>query len=280
VTLAIALLLAFGSTLLVNLAYLREHTAASALPPLSLSTPLRFLRLLLGDRRWVAAFAMECGGFALYVAALALAPLALVQSVGAGGIGLLAFGSARLRGRALSPRELGGVVISMLGLLLLALSLTGGGGRSAPGSLLAIAVWLAGTAVFAVVALMAGRGPLGGGAACGVAGGLLFSVGDIATKVATQGGARIAFAAVLVAGYVLGTSLIQIGYQRGAALSVAGIATLLTNALPIAAGSVLLHEDLPTGPEGVLRVLAFAAVVAGAIVLARPQGAQTAVTER
>jgi hypothetical protein len=279
VTLAIALLLAFGSTILVNLAYLREHAAASRLPPLSLLRPTRSFRLLLGDRRWVAGFALECAGFALYVAALALAPLALVQSVGAGGIGLLAFGSARVRGRALSPRELGGAVVSMLGLLLLALSLAGGGGRSAPGSVLTIAIWLAATAVLAVVALSAGRDRLGAGAAYGIAGGLLFSVGDIATKVATQGGARIAFAGVLVAGYVLGTSLIQVGYQSGAALSVAGIATLLTNALPIAAGTVLLHEGLPSGPEGVLRVLAFTAVVAGAIMLARPRGTPPAVAE-
>ena len=278
-TLAIALVLAFVSTMLVNLAYLREHAAASTLPPLSLVRPARSFRLLLGDQRWVAGFAMECGGFALYVAALALAPLALVQSVGAGGIGLLAFGSARVRGRALSPRELGGAVVSMLGLLLLALSLTGGGGRSARGSVLAIAIWLAATALLAVVALAAGRDRLGAGAAYGIAGGLLFSVGDIATKVATQGGARIAFASVLVAGYVLGTSLIQIGYQSGAALSVAGIATLLTNALPIAAGTVLLHETPPSGAEGVLRVLAFAAVVAGAIMLARPRGTPPAVAE-
>lgn len=278
-TLAIALLLAFGSTLLVNLAYLREHAAASKLPPLSLRRPLRSVRLLLNDRRWVAAFAMECAGFALYVAALALAPLALVQSVGAGGLGLLAFGSARLRGRALSPRELGGAAISMLGLLLLALSLSGGGTHSSPGSLLAISVWLAVTAALAGVALLAGRGPLSQGAACGVAGGLLFSVGDIATKVSTEGGARVAFAVVLVAGYVLGTSTIQIGYQRAAALSVAGIATLLTNALPIAAGTVLLDEGLPSGAPGVLRVLAFAAVVAGAIMLARPREAPVAAAE-
>jgi hypothetical protein len=143
---------------------------------------------------------------------------------------------------------------------------------------LTIAIWLAATAVLAVVALT-GRDRLGAGAAYGIAGGLLFSVGDIATKVATQGGARIAFAGVLVAGYVLGTSLIQVGYQSGAALSVAGIATLLTNALPIAAGTVLLHEGLPSGPEGVLRVLAFTAVVAGAIMLARPRGTPPAVAE-
>jgi hypothetical protein len=274
--LTIALLLALGSTTLVNLAYLREHAAASVLPPLSLRRPVASLRLLLADRRWLTAFAMETAGFALYVAALALAPLALVQSVGAGGIGLLAFGSARMGSRRLARREAGGAAISALGLLALALSLSGGGAHSAAGSLAAIAVWLGGTAALAMLLLAAARRLVGPGAAFGIAGGLLFSVGDIATKVATQGGARIAFAVVLVAGYVLGTSLIQMGYQRGAALSVAGLATLATNALPIAAGTVLLHESVPGGVLGVLRILAFAAVVGGAIVLARPPAAQPA----
>jgi len=105
----------------------------------------------------------------------------------------------------------------------------------------------------------------------GIAGGLLFSVGDISTKIATQGGARLAFAVPLVGGYVLGTAMLQLGYQRGGALTVAGIATLLTNALPIAAGTVLLDEPIPAGALGVLRIAAFAIVVAGAIVLARPE---------
>jgi hypothetical protein len=267
---AIALLLALGSTGLVNVAYLREYAAASALPPLSLRRPIAFLRTLLGNRRWLGAFGMETGGFALYVAALALAPLALVQSVGAGGIGLLALGSARMSARPLSAREACGAVIAVLGLLLLALSLIGGHTQSARGSVIAIVAWLAGTAALAVFVLLGTRRVIGADAACGIAGGLLFAVGDISTKVATQGGARIAFAATLIAGYVLGSSLLQIGYQRGAALAVAGIATLLTNALPIAAGTVLLDEAVPSGALGVLRVLAFATVVAGAILLARP----------
>ena len=54
-------------------------------------------------------------------------------------------------------------------------------------------------------------------AADGIAGGLLFSCGDISTKLATQGGARTAFVVVAIFGYLLGTSLLQIGYQRGAA---------------------------------------------------------------
>ena len=268
---AIALVLALGSTALVNVAYLREYAAASTLPALSLRRPLASLRLLLTDRRWRVGFAMETGGFALYVAALALAPLALVQTVGAGGIGLLALGSARMSARPLSAREGRGAVISVLGLLFLALSLIGGGTRSAPGSAVAIIAWLAGTAGLAALVVLGARRVIGAGAAFGIAGGLMFSLGDISTKVSTQGGARVAFAASLVAGYVLGTSLLQIGYQRGAPLPVAGIATLLTNALPIAAGTVLLHEPVPRGVLGVLRILAFATVVAGAILLARPE---------
>jgi hypothetical protein len=274
-TIGIALLLALASTILVNLAYLREHAAASALPPLSLRWPLRSLSMLLGDRRWLGGFAMESAGFGLYVTALALAPLALVQSVGAGGLGLLAYGSARMSGRSLSARETAGVAMSVLGLLMLSLSLIDGVSHGASGSLVAIVAWLAATAALGAAALGATR-ELVGGAAFGMAGGLFFSIGDIATKVATQGGARISFAIALIAGYVLGTSLIQIGYQRGAALSVAGVATLLANALPIAAGTVLLDEGIPGGGLGVVRVLAFAAVVAGAILLARPRGGAAA----
>ena len=272
-TIALALVLALASAILVNTAYLREHDAASRLPPLSPRHPIAALRSLLADRSWVGAFAMETTGFGMYVAALALAPLALVQSVGAGGIGLLAVGSARLARRRLSRREAVGTVVSVLGLLFLALSLIDGGTQSSRGSAVAIVAWLAATAGVAVAVLAAAaRGRVAQSAACGIAGGLLFAVGDISTKAATQGGARIAFATTLVAGYALGTSLLQIGYQRGAALSVAGIATLLTNALPIAAGTVLLHEGIPGGALGVLRVMAFAAVVAGAILLARPDG--------
>ena len=69
--------------------------------------------------------------------------------------------------------------------------------------------------------------------------------------------------------YGLGTALLQLGYQHGGALTVAGLATLLTNALPIAAGTVVLGEPVPTGPLGVLRVFAFVAVTIGAILLAR-----------
>src|SRR6266849_2945649 len=163
----IALVLALAATTLTNVAYLREHDAAAALPALSLRRPLHSVQALLTDRSWLIGFALESSGFALYVAALALAPLTLVQSVAAGGIGILAFVSARMSRRPLGRQELAGVLVSMLGLLALAVSE-------------------------------------------GVAGGLFFSIGDISVKAATQGGARILFALGIVAGYTLGTLLLQL----------------------------------------------------------------------
>ena len=100
--------------------------------------------------------------------------------------------------------------------------------------------------------------------------GICFSIGDVSTKAATQGGWRVLFAVTLVLGYALGTGLLQIGYQSGSALTVAGIATLLTNALPIAAGTIIFDEPIPSGVYGGLRIFAFAAVTLGAFLLARP----------
>ena len=264
-------MLALLSTTITNLAYLREHEAAAALPVLSMRRPVRSLQLLIGDRSWLLGFAMETAGFLLYAAALALASLALVQSIGAGGIGVLAYVSARVSGRQLSRRELSGVIVSGLGLLALGVSLVGGSGEGRSGSTVTILVWLGTSGAVALFVLVIGRAVLGAAVAAGVAGGIFFSIGDIATKVATQGGARIGFVLLLILGYTLGTILLQLGYQAGGALTVAGLATLLTNALPIAAGTIVLAEPVPSGAFGGLRVLAFAAVTAGAFLLARPE---------
>jgi drug/metabolite transporter (DMT)-like permease len=265
----IALVLAAGSATLTNVAYLREHDAAAAMPVLSMRRPLHSLHLLLTNRSWLIGFAMETSGFLLYAAALALASLALVQSIAAGGIGVLAFVSAHLSGRRLGRPQLIGVTLSIGGLFALAVSLAHSSGEGTGGSTAAILAWIGGTAGLALLALWIGR-YTSGAVALGLAGGLLFSVGDFSTKLATQGGARFAFVVTLIVGYTLGTSLLQLGYQRGAALTVAGLATLLTNAMPIAAGTIVLREPVPSGILGVLRIFAFAAVTAGAILLASP----------
>jgi hypothetical protein len=57
----IALVLAFASTCLLSLSYLREHSAAAGLAPLSLRRPLESLRSLLSNRAWLLGFAMKPG---------------------------------------------------------------------------------------------------------------------------------------------------------------------------------------------------------------------------
>jgi hypothetical protein len=271
---AVAIVLAALSTTITSLAYLREHDAAAALPVLSMRRPLHSLRLLLSDRSWLVGFAMETSGFLLYAGALALAELSLVQSINAGGIGVLAYVSARMGHRRLGKRELTGVLLSVLGLLALAISLVGGSSAGGHGSTDAILVWLGASGAGALLILLLGRALIGAAVAAGIAGGIFFSIGDISTKLVTQGGVRTGFLITLILGYLLGTVLLQVGYQAGGALTVAGLATLLTNALPIAAGTIVLEEPVTSGVYGGLRILAFAAVVVGGVLLATPEGSR------
>ena len=266
---ALALLLAFASAAALNWSYLVQHGEAAAMPPLSVRRPLRSLLTLFSNRRWLFGFFTGIAGWALYVAALALAPLSLVQAVAAGGIGLLALFVWRLTGVTLSRREWVGVAIAVGGLALLALSLGGGHDHGGHGTWVAIAVWLACSAAVAGVAIMApGLAP---GAGLGAAAGLFYAAGDVGTKAAVGGGGRLLFVPVLLACHGAAFVCLQLGFQRGSALATAGVATLLTNAVPIAGGIVLFHEHLPGGALGVARALAFAAVVAGAAALAKPE---------
>src|SRR5213595_2964462 len=99
------LLLALGSAAALNWGFLTQHGAAAALPPLALRRPVHSLRLLFGSRRWLAGFVVGLGGWALYVGALRLAPLSLVQAASAGGIGLLAVLVERTTDVRLARRE-------------------------------------------------------------------------------------------------------------------------------------------------------------------------------
>lgn len=274
----IGLVLALVSTTLTSLSYVREHDAAAGLPALSMRRPMHSAMLLLHSRAWVRAFVMESGGFGLYVVALALAPLALVQSVVAGGVGILAVATARFARRRLTHGELTGASLAVIGLALLAISLGGGDARDSNGALGPIVLWLTITAAAAVLVFVSDKAFLRRGVGAGIAGGLFFAIGDISTKVATEGGSRLVFVIPLIACYLLGTSLLQIGYQSGSALTVAGLATLFTNAVPIAAGTVVLGEQVPSGALGVVRIVAFAAVTGGAVVLARPEEPRTGAT--
>ena len=173
-----------------------------------------FRSLLFRSGRWSAGFFLGIGGWVLYVAALRLAPLSLVQAASAGGVGVLAVGGGRLR-----TSERVGVAAALCGLVLLGLSL----GSHAPterGSVLAIALWVVASGAAAGVLAML----LPGAAGLGTAAGILYAAGDVATKAAVSGGARLAFVPVLLACHGAAFVCLQLAFQRGGRLASGGLA--------------------------------------------------------
>jgi hypothetical protein len=259
-TIGAGLVLALLSAFALNWGWLEQHGATQELPALSGRTPVRSLRLLFGNRTWLVGFVVGLAGWAFYVAALALAPLSLVQATSAGGIGILA-ALAHRRGHA---AQWPAVYVAVAGLGLLAVSLVGGAPKSTTVSLGALIAWLSASAILAAL-----LGVRGSGAGLGLAAGALYAAGDVGTKAAVHGGAWLLVVPVVLAAHGAAFVALQIGFQRGTPLATAGTSTLLTNALPIAAGVALFHEHLPGGALGVLRVIAFASVVVAAAMLAR-----------
>jgi hypothetical protein len=249
---ALGLLLAVASTVAINGGYALQHDAASALPPLTLRRPVRSLRALFETPRWLLGFVGGLGGWVLYVVALRLAPLSLVQAAAAGGVVVLAFGAGRL-----SRAEWGGVAAAVGGLALLAASL-GSHTGSARGSAAAVVIWMACSVAVAALAAVFRNG-------LGTTAGVLYAAGDVGTKAAVVGGARLWFVPGLLACHGLAFVALQLAFQRVRRLATAGVAVLWTNALPIAAGMALYSES----SGGSLRIVAFALVLVAATALAR-----------
>jgi hypothetical protein len=259
------LVLALASACALNWSYYVQHGAAASLPPLSLRRPLRSLAALFGNRRWLVGFWTGIGGWVLYVVALTLAPLSLVQACAAGGLAVLA-ALAGVRSR----RERLAVATSVAGLVLLAISLAGDVRPSHPASLRDAAIWMIASVGLAALAAGPAAALITRAAGLGMAAGVLYAAGDVGTKAAVSGGFHPAFVPALLACHGLAFVALQLGFQRGSALTTAGLATLWTNSLPIAAGMFVFGEPLPGGALGVARVAAFAAVVVGAALLTRP----------
>jgi drug/metabolite transporter (DMT)-like permease len=273
VQIALALVLTIISACALDLGYLWQYDVASEVPPLSIRRPVASMRSLLTAKRWLLGGALQVGGFVLYVVALALAPLALVQAAAAGGIGILAIMVSRFTHVPLSRYERIGAAVSVLGLALLAVSLLASREEGSGASYLGVALWLGASAVAGVLCLTLLDRAIGRGIAWSLAAGIFFAAGDVSTKMAVSGKVEdIAFFACLIVFYATGTVVLQAAFQNASALTAAGLSTLLTNALPIAAGTVIFHEPVPHGWLGAARIAAYAAVVAGAVLLAaRPK---------
>ncbi len=263
--------LALVSTIALDLAFLLQQDAASRAPALSLRAPVEAARNLLGARRWIAGFALGLGGWAVYLVALTLAPLSLVQTVAAGGIGLLVAIQSLIMRRAPVGRERRGALVATAGLAALALSL---GGATGAGTGTSVAVFVMLALATAPIVLLASRG---GAGANGLAAGLCYGIGDVATKaLLAQLPVHLTATALVSAPFLYLTAgahgagflLLQRAFQRGPAIASIGAMSAATNLLPIAVGVLVLGDPLPHNPAvAALRVGAFVLAVAGAWLL-------------
>jgi len=178
---------------------------------------------------------------------------------------------AHRRGDPLARREWIAVAIAVGGLALLGASLAGGAASGRAGAASLVAGWIVVSCALAAVAVASGV-RLAPGAGLGIAAGVLYGAGDVATKGAVFGGAWLLLVPVVLAAHGGAFAALQLGFQRGGSLATAGTASLLTNALPIAGGLALFHERVPGGALGAARVVAFACVVLAAALLARAEG--------
>jgi hypothetical protein len=265
--------LALASALALDIGFLMQQGAAALAPRLTLRRPLASAQALIASSRWTIGFCLGLGGWGLYFAALALAPLSLVQTVAAAGIGLLVVLIAVARRTLPARREQVGAVLATLGLMALAASVghaAAAGGRAPSREALALLA-LGGLAVVAC-ALRRPSAALGG-----LAAGLCYGTGDVFSKAMLlelphhpTAGALVASPLLYAtaAAHGLGFLLLQRAFQNGSALASLGAMTAAMNLLPMAAGVLLLGERLPAGgPALALRMAAFAAAVAGAWVL-------------
>jgi hypothetical protein len=263
------LVLAIASACALNWGFFVQHDVAAGLPQLSLRAPLRSLRALFGNARWLLGYGVGIGGWGLYIVALSLAPLSIVQAASGGGIGVLAFLVFRARPESTSRREAIGVASAMVGLVLLGVSLAHQPSSPRDVQALPVSLWIGASLVAVVFMVRLGARTSLAGASMGAAAGMLYASGDIATKAAFASSHRLEFVAVLLACHGLAFVALQRGFQLGGAMQTAGLSTILTNSLPIAAGIAVFHEGMPPGVLGFARGLAFGLVLVAAAVLAR-----------
>src|SRR5918992_766348 len=103
-TLQLGILLALFCALATNLGFLLKHKGACAAPDVSFKHPVRSAAGLFRSKWFAIGMLVAVGAWIFHVAALALAPLSLVQAVISGGLVFLTLLAERWFGCEVGPR--------------------------------------------------------------------------------------------------------------------------------------------------------------------------------
>jgi hypothetical protein len=279
-------LLALACALATNVAMLCKHRGAVAAPTVRLSQPLRSGAALFRSRWWAIGFGIAVGAWGLHVAALAVAPISLVETTISGGLVLLAWLAQRWFGVHVGLREWLGLGLCALGLGLLAVtSVESGAGSAGYSTTAMISFEAVAVGVGALLLLSGSVGSLGrsSGPLLGVAAGLLLGVANVSVKAltGTVPGDLMAILSpwtfvAIVAGLGAFFGLAR-GFQTGEAIPVIALTSVAANCASIAGGILVFGEPVGDDLLAVVgRCLAFAAVIAAVALMPAPRRAAQA----
>src|SRR3989442_12967647 len=120
--------LALLCALLTNLGFLYKHRGANRAPDVDWRHPGRSAAGLFRSKWFAIGMGVALGAWLLHVAAMALAPLSIVQAVISGGLVMLTGLAERCFGFTVGRRQWLGVGFTALGLSTLAVTLPSAGG--------------------------------------------------------------------------------------------------------------------------------------------------------
>ena len=279
----LGLLLALGCALLTNVGLLCKYRGANSAPVVHFTHPLKSAAGLFRSRWYLIGFIVAFIAWGLHVAALAMAPLSMVQAVIAGGLAMLVLPASRWFGITLGRREVIGLVLSAGGLAFLALTASqdhsGAGSQYSSSSM---AFFEGGAIVIGLALLLSatrGDGHRHGGLLLGAAAGLLVGVSDVALKALAEvvpgsplaiisPWTLVALVAAVTAFYALARSM-----QLGDPVSIIVVSSVAANVAAIAGGVLVFGDPMGSDFLGVAaRSAAFAAVIiAAALIPAAPR---------
>ncbi len=273
--------LALACALATNIGFLFKHRGACAAPRVDMRRPLRTARLLFASRLFTIGMGIASLAWIFHVAALSVAPMALVQSVLAGGMVLLAVLAERLFGLRIGRRQWIGLGLTALGLMLLGVTLPvahgAHSGFSLPG-MLSFEAGLIGAGTLLIMGPRIGAPPEHHGLMLGAAAGMLFGVSDIAIKaisgLVATGGIGGLLTPWTLFGLVASVAAFYAsakGLQDGEAVPVIAVTGTAANVAGIVGGIIVFGDPLAGNPLLlVVECLAFLLVIAAAWLMPAP----------
>ena len=280
----LGLLFALATAFTSILGFLLKHRGAGQAPPVEARRPISSSLALFTSRDYTVGIVVATGSWGLHVAALALAPISLVQSVIAGGLVLLTVLADRLFGLRVTRREWIGVGLTALGLAFLAGTMSGTGEEAHSdygAGTLTLYVGLTAAAGMAAAAIGWERGRPGA-PLIGVGAGLLWGASDVSIKALSDSLGNDGLLVLLhpLAFVILTLSLVGLtvsarSLQQGGAVAVIAATSAAANLATIASGPIVFGEPMPDDPLGfALRIAAFALVIVAASLTPPPGAAE------